>query len=149
MSFDQQLNTAKRLFLDTAPMIYYVEENPRYVALVETMFARLDAGDFQAVTSPVTLAECLIVPYRNSNAELQQAFIDLITNGNHTSFITIDEFVGAQAAQLRARYNLGLADALQFAVALEAACDTFLTNDISLKRVTELKVIVLDEILEP
>lgn len=91
MSLNQQLNTVKRLLLDTAPVINYVEEHPRYVALVETIFARLDAGDFEAVTSPITLAECLIAPYRNSNAKLQQAFIDLITNGSHAHFVTIDQ----------------------------------------------------------
>lgn len=62
MTLDQHLDAVSRLFLDTAPVIYYVEANPYYITVVETLFARLDAGDFQAVTSPVTLAECLIVP---------------------------------------------------------------------------------------
>jgi len=146
MNLNRRLDNVKRLFLDTAPVIYYVEEHPRYVALVETVFVRLDAGDFEAVTSPVTLAECLVVPCRNSNAKLQQGFTDLITNGNHTHFTIIDQSIGARAAQLRGRYNLCLADALQCAVALNAGCDAFLTNDIALKRVSELDVVVLDKV---
>ena len=59
--------------------------------------------------------------------------------------LSLHKFVGMHAAELRARYNLGLADALQFAVALKAGCDIFLTNDIALKRVTELEVVVLNE----
>lgn len=86
-------------------------------------------------------------PNRDSNIDLQQAFIAVLTNGAHTHFVTIDESVSTRAAELRARYNLGLADALQFAVALEAGCDAFLTNDIALKRVTELEVIVLSEVI--
>jgi predicted nucleic acid-binding protein len=39
-----------------------------------------------------------------------------------------------------------LTDALQIAVALEAGCEAFLTNDRTLKRVTELRVLVLDEL---
>lgn len=41
-----------------------------------------------------------------------------------------------------------LPDALQVAVALERGCEAFLTNDRRLARVTELRVLVLDE-LEP
>jgi predicted nucleic acid-binding protein len=51
-----------------------------------------------------------------------------------------------RAADLRARYRLLTPDALQIAVALEAGCEAFLTNDLMLKRVTELRVLVLDEL---
>jgi predicted nucleic acid-binding protein len=54
--------------------------------------------------------------------------------------------VAERAAQLRAQYNLRTPDALHVASALEAACDAFLTNDLGLKRVTELRVLVLDEL---
>ena len=50
------------------------------------------------------------------------------------------------AAGFRARYHLLLPDALQIAVALEAGCEAFLTNDLTLKRVTDLRVLVLDEL---
>jgi predicted nucleic acid-binding protein len=148
MMLQQYLKTVQRLFLDTAPLIYYVEEHPRYITGVDIIFASLDAGDFEAITSPVTLAECLIIPYRDSDVRLQQAFLDLVFNGVHTHFVEIDREIGALAAQLRACYNLGLPDAFQCAVALHSGCDAFLTNDISLKRVTELRVIVLEEMCD-
>jgi predicted nucleic acid-binding protein len=47
---------------------------------------------------------------------------------------------------LRARYNLTLTDAFQLAVAIQTECDAFLTNDIDLKRVTEIPIIVLSEV---
>lgn len=75
-------------------------------------------------------------------------FAALILAGANTSFVDIDRDVADQAAELRARYNLSLPDAFQAAVALAAGCDAFLTNDATLKRVSELSVIVLDE-LEP
>jgi predicted nucleic acid-binding protein len=53
-----------------------------------------------------------------------------------------------QAAELRARLNLSLTDALQAASAIAAGCDAFLTNDHPLARVTGLRVLVLDD-LEP
>jgi len=63
------------IFLDTAPLIYYVEENPSYFPIVKTIF-------------------------------------DYIDNGS---------------------------------LALSAGCEAFLTNDITLRRVTELNVLILDE----
>jgi predicted nucleic acid-binding protein len=85
------------------------------------------------------------MPYRNNQVELQQIFSDLIVNGTNVLFASIDREMGRRAAELRARYNLSLTDAFQIAVALQSGCDAFLTNDMTLKRVSELSVIVLEE----
>jgi predicted nucleic acid-binding protein len=145
MKITERLQTVTKLFLDTAPVVYYVEEDTRYLALVDPIFDRLDAGTLVAVTSPVTLAECLVMPYRNNQVELQQIFSDLIVNGTNVLFASIDREMGRRAAELRARYNLSLTDAFQIAVALQSGCDAFLTNDMTLKRVSELSVVVLEE----
>ncbi len=51
-----------------------------------------------------------------------------------------------QAAELRARYNMSLLDALQIGVALESNCDAILTNDDVFRRVTEIKVISVNDL---
>ncbi len=43
--------------------------------------------------------------------------------------------------------NVTLPDALQLAVAMQTDCQVFLTNDLKLKRVSELQVLVLDEMV--
>lgn len=98
------------------------------------------------MTSPVTLAECLVVPYRQGLTQLKQDFVDVITAGENTVIAPITAEVGQQAAELRVRYNLKLPDALQVAVAIIAGCEAFLTNDVGLKRVSELRVLVLGEL---
>ena len=50
------------------------------------------------------------------------------------------------AADFRAKYNLKLPDALQIATAIVSNCEAFLTNDTKLKRVTELQVLVIEEL---
>jgi predicted nucleic acid-binding protein len=62
------------------------------------------------------------------------------------TFVPINQNMALQAAELRARYNLQLPDAFQVAIALAAGCEAFLTNDTMLSRVTELRVIVLDDL---
>ncbi len=147
MTATEALATARRLLLDTAPVIYYVEAHPRYRGLVEDVFQRLDRGSIHAVTSPITLAECLVVPYRNGDAALLRAFTGHIVRGVNTTFALLDEARGARAAELRARYNLPLADAFQVATAIDMNCDGLLTNDLTLKRANEVTVIVLDDVL--
>jgi len=54
--------------------------------------------------------------------------------------------IAEKAADLRARYNLRTPDALQVATALYAGCDAILTNDAAMARVTELSVLVIDDL---
>jgi len=68
MTITEALSGVQTLFLDTAPVIYYVEGHPDYLPIVETFFERIDEGLLTAVTSPITLSECLVLPYR-LNAE--------------------------------------------------------------------------------
>ncbi len=148
MKVADALQSVSRLFLDTAPVIYFVERNPRYTAVVDEIFDRIDRGTLASVTSPVTLAECLVIPCRRSQTAVQQDFFDLIVNGRGVTFVVVDAAVARRAAELRGHYNLGLPDALQVAAALAAGSDALLTNDYALKRVQEIPVLVLDE-LEP
>lgn len=146
MNVTQAVSSVNRLFLDTSPVIYYIEKNAQYFALTDVIFNLIDQGAFTAVTSPITLAECLIYPYRQGNTKLQKDFTDLIVHGYSTVCVVIDEKIGAKAAELRAIYNLALPDALQIACALAAGCDAFLSNDIALKRISEIPMLILDEL---
>jgi predicted nucleic acid-binding protein len=145
VSIAEHLQGVSKLFLDTAPVIYFVERNPQYLPYVRVVFEHIRDRLLTAVTSPVTLAECLVRPYRLGQTELQQEFIDLMTGIEGIEFVEIDQTLALQAAQIRARYNLQLPDAFQIAVALAAGCEAFLTNDVIFRRVTELQVLVLDD----
>lgn len=139
------LRGVQRLFLDTAPVIYFVEDNPAYRERVQPVFELIDTGDLAVVTSPITLSECLVYPFRRQQAAAIAQFRELLVNGPNVTFVVIDQFVAEKASQLRAQHNLTLPDALQAATALLAGCDAILTNDPVIKRVTELNVLVLDD----
>ena len=145
MKLSAQIGKTKRLFLDTAPVIYYIEGDTNYLAHADLVFNALDSLELSAVTSPITLAECLIVPLRNADENVRKAFLDLILGSQNIHFHPSDKAVALKAAELRAKYNLTLTDAFQIATAIVAECDSFLTNDIALKRVKELHIVVLDD----
>lgn len=145
MKVSERLDSIRQIFLDTAPVIYFVEKNPDFSEKVRSVFSRLDDGRLTAVVSPITLAECLVLPYKIPDREIAQIFSDLLVNNEGVLFYPIDEVVADKAADLRARYNLTLTDAFQIAIAIQAECDAFLTNDVDLKRVNEIPILVLSD----
>ncbi len=146
MKIQDTLAGVSRIFLDTAPVVYFVEEHPIFLPMVEPFFDAIDQGGLLGLVGPVTLAECLVMPFRNQQAGLQGQFIDLLTNSEGIESTGIDEQTGILAGRLRASYNLRLPDALQVATAIVAGCEAFLTNDQMLRRVTELNVLVLTDL---
>lgn len=145
MKLAEQLGKIGVIFLDTAPVIYFVEQNPQFSLKVQEIFERLDDGNLTAVVSPITLAECLVLPHKQKNSDIAQIFTELLVNSESVLFYPIDEVIADKAADLRARYNITLTDAFQLAIAIQAECEAFLTNDADLKRVKEIPVFVLSE----
>jgi len=56
-----------RVGFDTAPLIYFIEQHPRYMPLVGPFFQAVERGAIQAVTSVLTLTEVMVHPLRHKN----------------------------------------------------------------------------------
>lgn len=56
--------------LDTAPLIYFIEQHPTYHPVVRPLLAALAMGEFTAVTSTITLLETLVHPLRTKQLAL-------------------------------------------------------------------------------
>jgi predicted nucleic acid-binding protein len=135
-----------KLALGTPPVIYFVEAHAQYDSLVTAIFQKINEGQILGLTSVITVTEVLVLPLRHGNISLASAYWDLLTNSDNMQMTSIDPETAKMAADLRARYNLRAPDALQLAAAIKSGCDAFLTNDVTLKKVTELKVLVLSEL---
>jgi len=146
MKLDDALAGVSNLGLDTAPVIYFAEANPTYDALVTALFERISKGSINGSTSVVTLSEVLVQPILKQDANLQRQYRELLLNSANFHTLLINAAIAERAAHLRARYRLRTPDALQIAVALETGCEAFLCNDTGLRRVTELRVLVLDDL---
>ena len=149
IKLDDALTGVTALGFDTSPLIYFVERHDAYVDLVREVIRRVDGGKIAGYSSVVTLTEVLVQPKRMNNTAIEREYLDLLLHGRNLTLISIDAAIAESAAELRARYNLRTPDALQIAAILAAGCDAFLTNDIQLKRVTELRVLVLNELEMP
>jgi predicted nucleic acid-binding protein len=94
----------------------------------------------------VTLAEVLVKPFKLGDQAAEDNYRDFLQNRDDIVLIALNEIIAEQAATLRAKYGLKLPDAFQIATAIASNCDAFLTNDLGVKRVTEIRVLVLDEL---
>jgi predicted nucleic acid-binding protein len=136
-----------KVMLDTSPIIYYIEDIEPYASLLNSLFANITRGDNVAVTSVVTLIEVLTKPIRDKNKELEEKFRLYFTNSKNIEMISVTPDIGEKASLFRAKYNLKTPDAIQTAVAIYSESSFLITNDRIFKKITEMKVIILDDLL--
>jgi len=112
--------------LDTAPIIYLIEENPIYLKTVRSFFESVDQGKFQVVTSVITLLEVLVQPLRQDNQGLAQEYRDILLNAAGVTTVLLSPEIAEEAAQLRAQHHLRTPDAIQMATAMRERPPIFL-----------------------
>ncbi len=54
----------KTIGLDTSPLIYFIEQNTKYLPLIKPFFQGINNGDFHVITSTLTITEVLVHPLR-------------------------------------------------------------------------------------
>ncbi|MBU2622102.1 MAG: PIN domain-containing protein [Proteobacteria bacterium] len=136
----------KTVGLDTAPLIYFIEENQTYLEAVRIFFEAMDRGDFAVVTSTVTLLEVLVHPLRSNNRELATEYRDILLNSRLMT-LEVSNTIAEQAAQLRATHNIRTPDAIQISAALNAGASHFFTNDVRLPAISSIQIISLDSLI--
>jgi predicted nucleic acid-binding protein len=133
--------------LDTVIFIYFIEEDLRFLPLLEPIFVAIDAGTIEGVTSDVTLLETLVGPYRIGDITLAERYETLLTRSRGIRLIELRRTIIRTAGQLRAGLRMKTPDAIQLAAALSAHCTTFLTNDRELPPVPGLRILQLRDYL--
>lgn len=134
----------KKIFLDTSPVVYYLEHNELYYLNMKKFWREYEEWDY--VTSAITVTEYLTYPYQQNNLQLINAFYAFV-NGMDIEIKSIDRAIADKVAQIRAEYKgFKSMDALQLATACLSGCDLFLTNDKQLRQFKEIKCITVDEL---
>ena len=132
--------------LDTAPLIYFVEERLAYLPFVDPFFEAVERGEIQAITSTLILTEVLVHPYKHGDLGLAQQYSRILLNSQNLKTIAVSPEIASKAARLRAAYGVKTPDSIQLATALDANASAFLTNDGDLPSIPGLQIIVLSRI---
>lgn len=140
--------SGKLVAIDTAPFIYYIEEDPKYASIVDILFDAVDRDICRGVTSVLTLQEVLVQPLRQGRPDLAIKYREILKNSLNISLLEIGSAIAERAAELRAGYRwLRSPDAFQIATGLESGAQIAVTNDSKWKSMVEMPIITLDEYL--
>jgi len=133
--------------LDTAALIYLIEEHATFLPVVEPLFAAIDEGRLSAVTSALTLLEVLVVPLRHGDVALARRYEALLARGRGLTLVDVSRAVLRDAAELRAVTGMRTPDAIQVATALQTGCSSLVTNDRALPELPGLRVLQIADFL--
>ena len=148
MSLAEDLRRFRSIFIDTAVVIYHIEAHPAFGPLAREVVSSFRSGAARAYTSVMTLVEVLPKPVAAGNEELARKFLDFLAHTLNLELLEISTDIAEKAGRLRAKYaGLRAADAVQLATAIRAGADAFVTNDVGLKRMREIQIIVLRDYL--
>ena len=135
---------SKKIFIDTAPIIYYLQSSELYYDSMKEFWKKYDECDY--VTSTITITEYLTFPYKQRDTQLVSSFYAFL-NDMDIQVRSIDERIAEKAAKIRAEYkHFKTMDALQLATACITNCDMFLTNDKQLRQFKEIRCVTVDEL---
>ena len=131
--------------------IYFVQENEKYLPLLNPFFSQLAASRTIAITSYVTLIvtliEVLVQPLSKGQEKIAGQYRDILLNAENLELFPVDRKIAETAAEIRSSYKCRTPDAIQLATAINHGADVFITNDAMLKRYDKITVVVLDDLL--
>lgn len=117
-----------RITVDSAPIIYMLEDHVEFAPRYAPIFERAEAGNYELVISTVTLAEILTGPLRAGDEELADRYRSALTSPPNWHAVDLSPAIAHRAARIRARSRLRLPDAVQMATALETSSIAFVTH---------------------
>ena len=140
----------RRVLLDSAPLIYHLEDIEPYSILTEEAFTVLANGDIEGILSTVSITELLTKPFKEGKDRQIAIFEAFIFSLPQIRLIAPTYSIAKGAARPRGQYGLRTPDALLSSTAQEEECDAFLTNDAHLKKLEAegLAIIMLSEFVD-
>ena len=136
------------IYLDSAPVIYYLDDIALYNEIIQREIIDKVSIFKRYVSSTILNTEYLVYPLREEMYEKVTAF-EAFKAMLQLEMPAVTDAVSNRAAMLRARYRgLKGMDALHIATAIQERCDVFVTNDKQLSQVAEIRVVLLDSLLE-
>ena len=144
---DSFLQRQGRIAIDSRIFIYELEANSTYSLFSNRVFDWLERPGSSAITSTITMVELLVQPYRDGDRGRVDDCFGILARFPNLRWVAPDLDVADLAARMRARYRLKTPDAVQAATAIHESVSGFLTNDPGFRRVAEMDVFLLDDVL--
>ncbi|MCC7484784.1 MAG: PIN domain-containing protein [Burkholderiales bacterium] len=132
------LATGALVLVDSAPIVYCLEANPRFAPRFQPLFDRQAAGEIVFAVTTLTIAEVLTGPLVAGREELARRYRAVMESWQ---VIALDTDIAETAARFRASLRLKLPDAIQLASAINVNADALATHDRDFSRVMALRIL--------
>ena len=132
------LHDGALVLVDSAPIIYVLDQNPKFASRFRPLFERQSAGEILFAVTTVAIAEVLTGPLRVGEEALAKRYRAAMESWQVVN-LTAD--IAESAARFRASLGLKMADAIQVASAIAVNADALVTHDRDFSRVKTLTVL--------
>lgn len=136
-----QLPSGSVVVVDSAPIIYFLEDRRLLADRYAPVFSRAAEGDIGIVISTITLAEVLCGPLAAGHEALAEQYRIALTEGNGWTVHSVTDTLAVTAARVRVKYRLRLPDAIQLATVIEAGGYALITHDRDFRRVRDVRIL--------
>jgi predicted nucleic acid-binding protein len=126
------------VLVDSAPIIYVLENSPRFAPRFRPLFERQDAGAIYFAVTTITIAEVLTGPLRAREEAIARRYRTVMESWQ---VVSLNADIAESAARFRAALGLRMADAIQVASAMAIGADALVTHDRDFSRVKSLTVL--------
>ena len=135
----------KQVYIDANIFIYTYEKHPVYYNKCVRLISKLETEHYMGITSVITLLEVVNPSFvsKTSIDYIRLSLLELCSLEIRNVTMPIIEL----ALDIKLKYHIKTADAIHLATAIEAGCDTFITNDKQIQKVKGLKILYLDKLV--
>jgi hypothetical protein len=107
MGIVAKLGAHRRVMVDTAPIIYFLEEHSRFGKVANDIFWTLTSeATHHLFSSVIALIEVLTQPIRLGDRQLVDKYRRFFLHSTNFAVYSIDPVIASKAAELRAKHNL-------------------------------------------
>ena len=135
-----------RYYLDTNSVIGMLERQSPFAEAQLAFLASIDEGSVACASSELTLAECLVLPFRTGTTDRIDAVLEFLDDRPQLPLLKADRACFIRAALIRAGTGMRLPDALHVALAEMGGCTVFMSADAGIRLPASMRRMAFDDI---
>ena len=136
----------KRIGIDSNVLIYLLEGSGRLADAAGELVDGIAEGLAEGVLATLAVAEICSGPAAAGKPDLVERYADELRSLDNVRLVPLSAEVAVDAAALRGRSGLTLADAIHLACAASSGATAFVTNDRRIRSTPQLEVVYLSQL---
>ena len=142
---NRSLEKSRVLFLDTGTIVSLLQMNPDYYPVVSSVLDYAYENNVTLLVSSVTLFEISRRAYAANEGVLARQYREFFEHSRNVKSCEVTGEIAAKAAELAAK-GLSTEESLRLATAFVCGADCILTDCASFRDMTDIPVVMLDEV---